>query len=135
MCHYCDVRGRVWLSPSIRLFLFGLCVAPVILHPQCLDFKPPFRPQQELQFCSMYKYFGCCDYAKDQQLMDKFYKIMDRFDYDGYSKCAGYVQDLLCQVSMNDSQLGKGRFSMGCVNLQIPACSNSQRSIRFTLRV
>ncbi|XP_067099015.1 HHIP-like protein 1 isoform X2 [Osmerus mordax] len=97
MCHYCDVRGRVWLSPCIRLFLFGLCVAPVILHPQCLDFKPPFRPQQELQFCSMYKYFGCCDYAKDQELMDRFYKIMDRFDYDGYSKCAGYVQDLLCQ--------------------------------------
>lgn len=45
----------------------------------------------------MYKYFGCCDYAKDQQLINKFYQIMDKFDYQGYSNCAGYVQDLLCQ--------------------------------------
>lgn len=45
----------------------------------------------------MYKYFGCCDYARDQELMAKYYRIMDNFDYYGYSNCAAYVQDLLCQ--------------------------------------
>ncbi|KAK1792912.1 hypothetical protein P4O66_001638 [Electrophorus voltai] len=54
-------------------------------------------PQQELQFCVMYKYFGCCDFARDQELMTKFYQIMDNFDYYGYANCAGYIQDLICQ--------------------------------------
>ncbi|KAG7266309.1 hypothetical protein CRUP_015153 [Coryphaenoides rupestris] len=66
-------------------------------HPQCLDFKPPFRPQQELQFCAMYKEFGCCDYAKDQDLRTKFYRIMGHFDYHDYANCASYVHELLCQ--------------------------------------
>lgn len=84
----------------IVLYLSGLlCFAPARSHPQCLDFKPPFQPPQELQFCAMYRHFGCCDFARDQQLMDKFYRIMDSFDYYGYANCAGYTQDLLCQVS------------------------------------
>ncbi|KAJ3613858.1 hypothetical protein NHX12_020102 [Muraenolepis orangiensis] len=87
-----------WRSPFIILCLVTLRFAPVSLHPQCLDFKPPFRPQQELQFCSMYKEFGCCDYAKDEHIMAKFYRIMEHFDYHGYASCASYVQELLCQV-------------------------------------
>ncbi|KAK2843029.1 hypothetical protein Q7C36_011244 [Tachysurus vachellii] len=82
----------------ILLYLSGLlCSAPARGHPQCLDFKPPFQPLQELQFCAMYKHFGCCDFARDQELMKKFYSIMDNFEYYGYANCAGYVQDLLCQ--------------------------------------
>ncbi|RXN08878.1 HHIP 1 [Labeo rohita] len=45
----------------------------------------------------MYKYFGCCDYARDRELMAKYYRVMDNFDYYGYSNCASYVQDLICQ--------------------------------------
>ncbi|XP_062863308.1 HHIP-like protein 1 [Trichomycterus rosablanca] len=45
----------------------------------------------------MYKHFGCCDFSRDQQLLTKFYRIMDNFDYYGYATCASYVQDLLCQ--------------------------------------
>ncbi|XP_063040030.1 HHIP-like protein 1 isoform X2 [Engraulis encrasicolus] len=97
MWYFCDVFGRFWHTRLILLNLFGFFVAPVLSHPQCLDFKPPFRPQQELQFCVMYKHFGCCDYAKDQELMAKYYKIMGNFDYQGYSNCAAYVLDLLCQ--------------------------------------
>jgi len=97
---FCDVFGRMWQSPFILFYLLTFWVAPAFLHPQCLDFKPPFQPQQELQFCQMYKYFGCCDYARDQELMAKFYRIMDNFDYYGYSNCAVYVQDMLCQVSL-----------------------------------
>lgn len=72
-----------------------------MLHPQCLDFKPPFRPLRELEFCVMYKEFGCCDYQKDQDLMTKYYRIMDNFDYHGYANCAGYVLELLCQVGVH----------------------------------
>lgn len=64
-----------------------------------MDFKPPFKPKDDLQFCAMYRNFGCCDSAKDQELMAKFYKIVDNFDNYAYANCAGYVQDLLCQVS------------------------------------
>lgn len=67
-------------------------------HPQCLDFKPPFRPPSALELCVMYEDFGCCDSQKDQQLLAKYYQIMDNFDYDGYSRCGGFVLELLCQV-------------------------------------
>ncbi|KAI7804536.1 HHIP-like protein 1 [Triplophysa rosa] len=97
MCYFCDVLGRIWQSSFVLFYLLGFWIAPALLHPQCLDFKPPFRPQQELQFCQMYKYFGCCDYARDQELMAKYYRVMDNFDYYWYSNCAANVQDLLCQ--------------------------------------
>ncbi|KAI2654247.1 HHIP-like protein 1 [Labeo rohita] len=97
MWYFCDVFGRIWQSPFILFYLLAFWIAPAFLHPQCLDFKPPFQPQQELQFCQMYKYFGCCDYARDRELMAKYYRVMDNFDYYGYSNCASYVQDLICQ--------------------------------------
>ncbi|XP_030628876.1 HHIP-like protein 1 isoform X2 [Chanos chanos] len=97
MWYYYDGFGRLWQSPFIVLYLVGFWITPVFSHPQCLDFKPPFQPQQELQFCVMYKHFGCCDFERDQELMTKFYRIMDNFDYYGYANCAGYVQDLICQ--------------------------------------
>ncbi|XP_029350359.1 HHIP-like protein 1 isoform X2 [Echeneis naucrates] len=89
--------GRLWLSPFDVLCFFNFWLAPVMLHPQCLDFKPPFRPLRELEFCVMYKEFGCCDYTRDQELMAKYYRILDNFDYYGYAHCTGFVQELLCQ--------------------------------------
>ena len=89
------------LSPIGVLCFSMFWVAPVMLHPQCLDFKPPFRPLRELEFCVMYKEFGCCDYQKDQELMARFYQVMDHFDYHGYANCAGFVLELLCQVGMH----------------------------------
>ncbi|XP_033890108.2 HHIP-like protein 1 isoform X1 [Acipenser ruthenus] len=94
---YCK-QGRGCLGPvSLVIFAVIWRITPVVPHPQCLDFKPPFQPPEELTFCVMYKNFGCCDSAKDRELMDKFYRIMDNFDYYGYAKCAGYVQDIICQ--------------------------------------
>ncbi|KAM9355033.1 HHIP-like protein 1 [Pholidichthys leucotaenia] len=79
------------------LLLLVLTASPALSHPQCLDFKPPFRPSRELQFCVMYKDFGCCDYYKDQELMSKYYRIVDNLDTAGYSRCAGFILELLCQ--------------------------------------
>ncbi|KAJ8356536.1 hypothetical protein SKAU_G00193300 [Synaphobranchus kaupii] len=93
----CDNLGRVLHVPFIWVFLSGVCIAPAQLHPQCLDFKPPFRPPEALTFCVMYKDFGCCDSAKDQELMSKFYRIMDNFDHNGYANCASYVHNIICQ--------------------------------------
>lgn len=78
-------------------------------HPQCLDFKPPFRPARELELCVMYTHFGCCDYQKDQELLAKYYQIMDHFDYDGYSRCAGFVLELLCQVGTGSKVTPQGQ--------------------------
>ncbi|KAG7226125.1 hypothetical protein INR49_014218, partial [Caranx melampygus] len=94
---YGKAPGLLWTSPFGILCFSTLWVAPVMLHPQCLDFKPPFRPLRELEFCVMYKDFGCCDYQKDQDLMAKYYQIMDNFDYYGYANCASFVLELLCQ--------------------------------------
>ncbi|XP_023681132.2 HHIP-like protein 1 [Paramormyrops kingsleyae] len=96
LCRY-NSLGTVRHVSLILIFLCQLWVTSVDSHPQCLDFKPPFRPQEELTFCLMYKDFGCCDTEKDQELMTKFYRIMDNFDNYGYATCASYVQDLICQ--------------------------------------
>lgn len=133
MWYFCDVFGRIWQSPFILFYLLAFWVAPAFLHPQCLDFKPPFQPQQELQFCHMYKFFGCCDNARDQELMAKYYRIMDNFDYYGYSNCASYVQDLLCQVSLVDGTIMKRYFYLVCcfVNVLEPllGCLSTRTAI------
>ncbi|XP_028251516.1 HHIP-like protein 1 isoform X2 [Parambassis ranga] len=85
------------LTPIGILYFLTLNLTPVILHPQCLDFKPPFRPQRVLEFCVMYKDFGCCDYQKDQDLMSKYSQIMTNFGNYEYASCAGFVMELLCQ--------------------------------------
>ncbi|XP_035276790.1 HHIP-like protein 1 [Anguilla anguilla] len=97
MWHTCDSPGRVRHALFIWVFLSGFWIPPAQLHPQCLDFKPPFRPPEALTFCVLYKDFGCCDSAKDQELMSKFYRIMDNFDHNGYENCASYVQNIICQ--------------------------------------
>ncbi|XP_063804538.1 HHIP-like protein 1 [Pseudophryne corroboree] len=85
--------ARLLLTPVLFCSLPG-CVLP---HPQCLDFKPPFRPPQELTFCVQYKEFGCCDSARDREIMDTFYRVMGHMDEAGYELCAAHVQDILCQ--------------------------------------
>ncbi|CAH2327909.1 HHIP 1 [Pelobates cultripes] len=85
-------------APGYLLLLAGLlCPMPVLSHPQCLDFKPPFRPVQELTFCVQYKDFGCCDSARDSELMSAFYRVLGNLDRAGYERCAAHVQDILCQ--------------------------------------
>uniref|UniRef100_A0A1A8P746 HHIP-like 1 n=1 Tax=Nothobranchius rachovii TaxID=451742 RepID=A0A1A8P746_9TELE len=86
---------RLW--PQGLVCVVSLLLTPAELHPQCLDFKPPFRPLRELDFCVMYREFGCCDYQKDQELMARYYRITGNFNERGYANCAGFVLELLCQ--------------------------------------
>uniref|UniRef100_A0A8C6T7J2 Si:ch211-136a13.1 n=1 Tax=Neogobius melanostomus TaxID=47308 RepID=A0A8C6T7J2_9GOBI len=66
-------------------------------HPQCLDYKSPFGPQQPLAFCKEYSKFGCCDVEKDEAISSKFYNIMASFDHSGFTACGKYIRSILCQ--------------------------------------
>ncbi|KAK2847141.1 hypothetical protein Q5P01_010140 [Channa striata] len=66
-------------------------------HPQCLDYKPPFEPQQPLAFCKEYSKFGCCDLEKDEDISVRFHTIMANFDHSGFSTCGKYIRSILCQ--------------------------------------
>ncbi|XP_029013196.1 HHIP-like protein 1 isoform X2 [Betta splendens] len=90
-------RVPVRLLCPVGLLCCWLWVLPVTSHPQCLDFKPPFKPLRELQFCVMYTNFGCCDYDKDQELLNRYQRVIGRLGSDEYSDCAGFVLELLCQ--------------------------------------
>lgn len=92
-------RPRLRVQLHTVAWVLFLCVTPAALHPQCLDFKPPFRPDTDLEFCVMYREFGCCDRQKDQELMARYYRIMENFEERGHESCAGFLLELLCQVS------------------------------------
>ncbi|KAK1339483.1 hypothetical protein QTO34_020166 [Cnephaeus nilssonii] len=66
-------------------------------HPQCLDFRPPFRPPQPLGFCAQYSAFGCCAPGRDAALARRFWALAARVDAGVWAACAGYALDLLCQ--------------------------------------
>ncbi|CAB1348636.1 unnamed protein product [Coregonus sp. 'balchen'] len=92
-----SVKGVELLSQWLLVLLVLLVPRHGNTHPQCLDYKPPFQPQEPLVFCKEYAKFGCCDLEKDDKISQNFYKIMDYFDYSGYMTCAKYIRTILCQ--------------------------------------
>uniref|UniRef100_UPI003AADC0A7 HHIP-like protein 2 n=1 Tax=Centroberyx gerrardi TaxID=166262 RepID=UPI003AADC0A7 len=81
----------------VLLLLLLLHTWPGSCHPQCLDYKPPFEPRHPLVFCKEYGKFGCCDREKDEEISNRFYTIMDNFDYSGYVTCGKFIRSILCQ--------------------------------------
>ncbi|XP_035184184.1 HHIP-like protein 1 [Oxyura jamaicensis] len=79
------------------LLAAALGPGPARPHPQCLDFKPPFRPPRGLAFCRRYGAFGCCEPQRDRALLQRFYRLSAHLDGHTYAACAGHLQDLLCQ--------------------------------------
>ncbi|XP_046892529.1 HHIP-like protein 1 [Hypomesus transpacificus] len=90
-----DLGGRLLLPGLVPLVL--LLAHQGLSHPQCLDYKPPFQPREPLVFCKAYAKFGCCDLEKDEEISQRFYQIMDNFDYAGYVSCGKYIRSILCQ--------------------------------------
>ncbi|XP_015675819.1 HHIP-like protein 1 [Protobothrops mucrosquamatus] len=88
------VPGRRSWAPVALLALFAELASS---HPQCLDFKPPFKPPRPLTFCVQYSNFGCCDAGRDAVLLERYYRISERFDQATYTACASHLQNLLCQ--------------------------------------
>ncbi|XP_038649410.1 HHIP-like protein 2 [Scyliorhinus canicula] len=85
------------LHPSCPLFLFGFYVLPVSCHPQCLDYRPPFKPDSRLQFCSQYGTFGCCNQKKDNAIAQKYRKVTESIDFNGSRRCGKFVKAIMCQ--------------------------------------
>ncbi|XP_073656160.1 HHIP-like protein 1 isoform X3 [Tursiops truncatus] len=79
------------------LALLALRALGAAAHPQCLDFRPPFRPPQPLRFCAQYSAFGCCAPEHDAALARRFGALAARVDAAIWAECAGYALDLLCQ--------------------------------------
>ncbi|KAM5273737.1 HHIP-like protein 1 [Ctenodactylus gundi] len=77
--------------------LLALCLLRAAAHPQCLDFRPPFRPPRPLRLCAQYSAFGCCTHERDAELARRFGALAARVDAPVWAACAGYALDLLCQ--------------------------------------
>ncbi|XP_039108847.1 HHIP-like protein 1 [Hyaena hyaena] len=84
-------------GPAALLALLALRALGAAGHPQCLDFRPPFRPPQPLRFCAQYSAFGCCAPEQDAALARRFAALAARVDAAEWAACAGYALDLLCQ--------------------------------------
>lgn len=97
---------RVWLFHSLIMVVLNLYLGDA--HPQCLDYRPPFQPQESLLFCKEYAKFGCCDRERDDQISRRFYQIMEYFDHSGFMACGKYIRNILCQVSLPLGILLKG---------------------------
>nr|XP_032812112.1 HHIP-like protein 1 [Petromyzon marinus] len=91
--------GQQPLARLLLLLLTSAIVAqPGVCHPQCLDFRPPFKPPQPLRFCSIYSNFGCCDVEQDAAVERRYWEVADYLQPEGYHQCSGFVRDILCQV-------------------------------------
>ncbi|XP_062860612.1 HHIP-like protein 1 isoform X2 [Trichomycterus rosablanca] len=86
---------RVWLLHSLIVVVLNLFQGDA--HPQCLDYRPPFQPQESLLFCKEYAKFGCCDRERDDQISRQFYQVMEYFDHSGFMACGKYIRNILCQ--------------------------------------
>ncbi|KAM6202879.1 HHIP-like protein 1 [Rhynchocyon petersi] len=88
--------GRAGALLALRALLAWRALGAAA-HPQCLDFRPPFRPPEPLRFCAQYSAFGCCAPEQDAALARRFGALAARVDAAGWASCAGYALDLLCQ--------------------------------------
>ncbi|ESO83493.1 hypothetical protein LOTGIDRAFT_133340 [Lottia gigantea] len=66
-------------------------------HPQCLDFKPPFKPKTNHDFCNQYSNFGCCSKSKDDNIQNTFNSLRSLVSEGTWNKCQGTLKDLMCQ--------------------------------------
>lgn len=100
-------RAGAGAGAGALMALLALRALGAAAHPQCLDFRPPFRPPQPLRFCSQYSAFGCCTPEQDAALARRFGAVAARVDAAMWAECAGYALDLLCQVSGHAGRAGR----------------------------
>ncbi|XP_072364405.1 HHIP-like protein 2 isoform X3 [Scyliorhinus torazame] len=94
------LRSEILISTSFRCLLLVclyLQAAHVSCHPQCLDYRPPFKPDSRLQFCSQYGTFGCCNQKKDNAVAQKYKKVTESIDFNGSKRCGKFMKVIMCQ--------------------------------------
>lgn len=82
------------------LYLFALLLS-VSSHPQCVDFLPPFTPQQPLSYCQMHSTLGCCTADDDDMMSQHAGQRVSDFDLN---TCTARVKDLICSQCSEWSQ-------------------------------
>lgn len=75
-------------------------VKPASAHPQCLDFKPPFKPPWHLEFCNQYEQFGCCDQGTDNMIAERYWDIIEQLEAAGHELCTDMLKEIMCQVNI-----------------------------------
>lgn len=82
----------------MRLLLFGfvcfLVFQTCITHPQCLDYRPPFKPNG-VQFCSVYRDYGCCNKKEDDFLKQSFEYVSRRI-CNSSSETLRLAKEIVC---------------------------------------
>ena len=96
---HCGGQRGVFL---ILISVFTLIpVGKVSSHPQCLDFRPPFKPAMHLEFCSQYELLGCCDQDADNLIAERYWDIIDYLELQGSELCSDMLKEVMCQVKLN----------------------------------
>lgn len=78
----------MWSFIQILLLVACMLVDFLAAHPQCTDFRPPFRPAQSPRHCSRYAESGCCTGEQDAQLQASFSEFVARYDNSSGSDSA-----------------------------------------------
>ena len=94
-------------SDNLMGLLFALLLLPVVsAHPQCLNFFPPFVPQQALSYCHSHSSLGCCSAADDQQVADDVtqWLVGITLSDDAAKTCSSHVKELVCSQCSQWSQ-------------------------------
>nr|KAI8741204.1 HHIP-like protein 1; partial [Biomphalaria glabrata] len=81
----------------VLLLIYHVFIDDVIGHPQCLDYRAPFKPESALHFCSQYTELGCCSTTNDEILRDEFDYIKTQVTREDWQRCGDFVQEILCQ--------------------------------------
>ena len=81
-------RKRVCVWLLVLFFVICTCLS----HPQCLDYQPPFEAT-EVEFCSTYRNYGCCDAKMDNYLRRNFEYVSQNVNS---SKSLAYAKEITC---------------------------------------
>ncbi|CAL1540967.1 unnamed protein product [Lymnaea stagnalis] len=77
--------------------LLSLALVSVTGHPQCLDFRAPFKPDAPLIFCSDYSHVGCCSSKDDDRLNEEYDYIASQVNQSEWGGCSRMIKEILCQ--------------------------------------
>ena len=91
-----DSINMTFLAAVRVPFLVTVICLLVDGHPQCLDYRAPFRSSQRLRFCSQYSAFGCCTATKDSQIEQTFRAVQAKFRLQSRPTCKRLLKEVLC---------------------------------------
>ena len=83
---------------SAVIYFTVVHVRESISHPQCLDFRAPFKVATQLSFCHHQNYseFGCCTKERDRQIANEYNDLLLTIPLNGRPRCANLVKQVLC---------------------------------------